>query len=75
MLDLTGHDRFFHTLVFEEAQHLAELANADPGQIISQAFNLWIGLFTDGGHGDAGACFARTFQNKKRKSPVSGNET
>ena len=75
MFDLAGHDRFLDAFIFEEANHFAELADANPRQTIGYAFNFRIGFFANSGDGDLRAGLTRAFQHQKRKPAVAGNQT
>src|SRR5438105_14997669 len=75
MLDLTGHDCFFHAFLFEKAQHLAELAHANPRHVFSKFLDLRIGFFTNRGDSNRHAGFARAFEHQKRKTSVTCDET
>src|SRR5207302_1037394 len=75
VLDLSGHDCFFHALFFEEAQHLAELAHANPGDVFSELLDLRIGFFANRSDGNRYAGFARAFEHQKRKTSVTCDET
>ena len=44
----SGHDRLFDSFILEEANHLSQLANADPFNPVRQTFNDGIGFFVDG---------------------------
>ena len=71
VLDLAGHDRFVDACGFEETEHLAELANAYPGQMLSQAFNRRVSLFANGGHSYGSTGPASALKHKERKPAVA----
>ena len=56
-------------LVFKEAEHLAQLADANPGQSIGEAFDRRIGLFANGGHGDGCARALALFKTRNGNFP------
>ena len=67
MLDLTGHDGFFHPFAFEEADHLSQLANADPLHPFSQALDFPIGFFMNSYNGESGAGTPGAFKHQEGK--------
>ncbi len=71
MFDLTGHDRFLDTFVFEETKHLAELTNAYPGHAVSDAFDLRIRFFADSRDCNLRPGFVRAFEHEKGKLAVA----
>ena len=75
MFDLSSHDRFFDTLVFKKAQHLAQLSDANPSNVVSNFLDLWISFFADGRDGNFNAGLARAFDNQKRKTTVTCDQT
>ncbi len=75
VLHLSGHDRLFNTVLFKERDHLAELTNADPSKSRRKALDQRIGLFFDRNNGNFGTCLLGSFENKKRKLSVSGDQS
>ena len=75
MLYLAGHNRALDTFALEEANQLAELANADPDNAIRDPLDFRIGLLANCGYGKRDAGSPRSLEHEKRKAAITGNET
>jgi len=50
---LAGHDALFHAPVGEGGNHLGKLSNLEPGDVVHQSGQSWVGLALHGGGDDA----------------------
>src|SRR6185295_16181491 len=75
VLHLARHDRLLDTLVFEKANHLSELTNANPFNAISESFDRWISFFANRRNRHAGSRLASAFQHHKGKLAIPGNQS
>src|SRR5215216_54815 len=75
MLYLPGHDRFFDAVFLKERDHLSELADPDPGYFFGNFIDAFISLFLYCNDRKRRPGRTRTFDNKKWKLTVSGDES
>src|SRR5438045_6307678 len=75
MFYLAGHDRLRHSARFEVRDHLAELSDADPLNIVGDLIDPLVGLFFDRRDSKTRTLFARAFDDQKRELPVAGDES
>ena len=75
VLDLTGHHRTLDAFVLEEANHLSQLANTYPNDVVRNALDLRVGFLANGGNRKRNTGSPRPFNNQKRKATIAGNKT
>ena len=73
MLHLSGHDRLFHAIILEKRDHLAQLADPDPRNILSDSLDIRIRFLLDSDNSQFNARPSGAVNYKKRKSAVPGD--
>src|SRR5262249_20762028 len=74
VLHLPGHHGLVDAFLVQQVNRLAQFPEAYPMQSIHSSFEVWIGFFLDRNHRHFDSLAPRSFQNKKRKSSVAGDQ-
>jgi hypothetical protein len=75
VLDLAGHDGFGDAVSFEMGDHLSELADAHPRDIVRGIVDVLIRLFLYRHDRHRRAALAGAFEHEKRELAITGDES
>src|SRR6476661_7124964 len=74
MLHLPRHNGFLNRMLFEEGDHLVQLSDPDPNNVLGDLIDKRIGLFLDRDNRQGHSLFPCAFDHEERKFAVTGDE-